>query len=96
MILPSSVHTIDGAKVLITADQALIGLKPLSLKENVDEAIEGTSIKHVLVAKRSDTHLVMKEGRDISLEKVIRNHICKILSDVFTLSSTKLIHRVMN
>ena len=70
MILPSHSHTIGDAKVLITADQAPIGGKTFPLKDNVDKALVGTSIQHVLVAKCTSAYVAMKEGRDISLEKV--------------------------
>ena len=60
-----------GAKVLITANEAPIGKRPFHLKERIDKALEDpTTIRYVLVAKRTKKDVSMREGRDISLEMV--------------------------
>ena len=70
MTIPST-RTKDGAKVLITADEATIGKKTFPLKERVDKALDSTTIiQHVLVAKRTGKKVSMRKGRDISLDKV--------------------------
>ena len=59
------------AKVLITADEAPIGEIFFPLKKRLDKALEDSpTIQHVLVAKRTGKHVSMRQGRDISLEKV--------------------------
>ena len=57
---------VDGeAKVLITADGGYRRGQFIRLKENADAAIERTSsIRHVVVVKRGDGRVRMKEGRD--------------------------------
>ena len=57
--------------MLITANEAPIGKRIFPLKESVDKALENpTTIKYVLVAKRTEKDVSMREGRDISLEMV--------------------------
>lgn len=59
------------AKVIITADLAPCGEHHIPLKKKVDEALDaGTSIQHVLVARRSGEKVNMKENRDKHLEEV--------------------------
>jgi len=54
------------ANVLITADGAWRRGSVVALKEIVDEAIAETpSIEHVLVLRRTENDVTMKEGRDI-------------------------------
>lgn len=57
--------------MLITADEAPIGNIVIPLKQKVDEALKKntTSIKHVLVAKRTGNSVTMSD-RDISIEEV--------------------------
>jgi acetyl-CoA synthetase len=52
-------------KVIITANEGLRGGKTIPLKKIVDEAVAETSIEKVLVFKRTETKVEMKEGRDI-------------------------------
>ena len=62
-----------GAKVVITANEGLRGGKTIALKATVDRAIEGLSgVGRVLVARRTDTDVPMKEGRDLWLEDEMR------------------------
>jgi acetyl-CoA synthetase len=54
------------AKIILTADQGLRGGKKIPLKNNVDEAVKGTNIKHVLVFKHTGTNdIAWDEGRDL-------------------------------
>ena len=56
---------------MITADAALLGESHIPLKKKVDEVLDGgTSIQHVLVAKRTGEKVDMKENRDKDLEEV--------------------------
>ena len=58
-----------GAKLIITANEGLRGGKRIALKSTVDRAIEGMSdIEKVLVARRTDGDVPMKQGRDLWLE----------------------------
>ncbi|MBI1275844.1 acetate--CoA ligase [bacterium] len=50
---------------IITSDEGLRGGKTVPLKANVDEAIEGLTIRHVLVVKRTGADVPWKEGRDL-------------------------------
>lgn len=62
-----------GCKVLITANEGLRGAKAIPLKETSDEAVKGCpSIKNVLVVKRTETPVAMKEGRDLSYEEELK------------------------
>jgi len=55
-----------GAKLVITADGGWRRGKVVELKNTVDEAIENTpSVQTVLVLKRCDNKVKMREGRDI-------------------------------
>ncbi|GAA1845497.1 acetate--CoA ligase [Pseudonocardia alni subsp. carboxydivorans] len=53
------------AKVLITSDGQYRRGKPAPMKENTDEAVEGTSIEKVLVVKRTETDVPWTDGRDV-------------------------------
>lgn len=68
------------AKVIITADLAPCGENHIPLKKKVDEALDGgTSIQHVLVARRTGEKVNMKENRDKHLEEVhIRTYTCTV------------------
>ena len=60
------------AKVVITANEAVLGKKKVPLKENLDQALDGVSaeVKRVLVAHRTTNPARMLDERDIHLEKV--------------------------
>ncbi|WP_312763871.1 acetate--CoA ligase [Epilithonimonas sp.] len=54
-----------GAKMVITSDGSYRGNKVLDLKSIVDEALEKTpTVENVLVVKRTNNDVKMKEGRD--------------------------------
>lgn len=54
-----------GAKMVITSDGSYRGNKVLDLKSIVDEALEKCeTVEHVLVVKRTNNDVKMKEGRD--------------------------------
>lgn len=54
-----------GAKMVITCDEAYRGGKTIPLKTVTDEAIQNcNTIEKVLVRKRTNTDIKMKEGRD--------------------------------
>ncbi|GAA2889172.1 acetate--CoA ligase [Pseudonocardia halophobica] len=59
------------AKVLITSDGQFRRGKPAPMKENTDQAVEGTSIEHVLVVKRTETEVPWTEGRDLWWHDVV-------------------------
>ena len=65
-----SIPEIAQAKVVITADAAPFGESHIPLKRKVDEVLDGASIQHVLVAKRTGEEVHMKENRDKNLEEV--------------------------
>ena len=53
-------------KILITADGTFRGKKPVGLKQNADAALEGApSVEHMVVVKRNNMDVTMKEGRDL-------------------------------
>lgn len=55
-----------GAKMVLTSDGNFRGAKQIPVKAVVDEAVEKTScIEKVIVLKRTDGEVVMKNGRDI-------------------------------
>jgi acetyl-CoA synthetase len=67
------------AKIVITADGGFRGGKVVPLKENVDLALKDcASVSHVLVCKRTTSHVLMQEGRDFWLEDELslQNAIC--------------------
>jgi len=52
-------------KMVVTANEGLRGGKRIPLKKTVDRAIEGISlVETVLVARRTDTEIEMRSGRD--------------------------------
>jgi acetyl-CoA synthetase len=52
-------------KMVITSDGSYRGNKAIDLKGIIDEAVEKTpSVEKVLVVKRTNTEVKMKEGRD--------------------------------
>ncbi|MBL8954327.1 MAG: acetate--CoA ligase [Myxococcaceae bacterium] len=55
-------------KVIITADEGLRGGKKVPLKVTVDKALDGLDqVETVLVAKRTNAHVPMQDGRDVWL-----------------------------
>lgn len=59
-------------KMVITSDGSYRGNKSIDLKGIVDEALEKTpSIEKVLVVKRTNTAVTMKEGRDFWLQPLL-------------------------
>ena len=61
-------------KMLITADGGFRGAKTIALKNICDEALQNTpSIEKVLVVKRTNQEVSMKEGRDFWLEPLLEN-----------------------
>ena len=57
------------AKMIITSDGSYRGNKAIDLKGIIDEAVEKTpSEEKVLVVKRTNTEVKMKEGRDVWLD----------------------------
>ncbi|OCK42075.1 acetate--CoA ligase [Tenacibaculum soleae] len=68
------------AKIVITSDGSYRGAKTIDLKGIVDEALENCdSIETVLVAKRTNTAIKMKEGRDQWLQPLLdeASEICE-------------------
>ncbi len=62
-----------GCRVLLTANEGLRGGKRVPLKKIADRAIEGLSMIHtVLVARRTDAEVEMREGRDHWLDEACR------------------------
>ncbi|BAO77184.1 acetate--CoA ligase [Winogradskyella sp. PG-2] len=60
------------AKMVITSDGSYRGAKTIDLKGIVDEALNDTpDIESVLVAKRIDSDINMKEGRDYWLQPLL-------------------------
>jgi len=58
-----------GCKILITANEGLRGGRTIPLKQTSDEAIEPLDIvDSMLVVRRTDTEVPMREGRDYWLE----------------------------
>ena len=62
------------AKMVLTSDGSFRGAKTIDLKGIVDEALEScTSVNTVLVVKRINTDVTMKEGRDAWLAPLLEN-----------------------
>ena len=60
------------SKMVITSDGGFRGAKTIELKEIVDEALQKCpSVSTVLVVKRTNTAVNMKEGRDIWLQPLL-------------------------
>jgi len=62
------------SRLVITADEGLRGGKRIPLKQCVDEAltIEGTDcVKHVLVVRRTGSHVPMFERRDLWYDELV-------------------------
>ena len=61
-------------KIVITSDGSFRGNKSIDLKGIVDEALASCEgVNSVLVAKRTNTEVKMKEGRDIWLQPLLDN-----------------------
>ena len=59
-------------KMVITADGGYRGNKTIDLKTIIDDALEKTScVKNVLVVKRTNSAIIMKEGRDQWLQPLL-------------------------
>jgi acetyl-CoA synthetase len=59
-----------GTKVVITANEGLRGGKRIPLKATVDQAVEGIGlVEKVLVARRTEKEVPMRQGRDLWLEE---------------------------
>jgi acetyl-CoA synthetase len=59
-----------GAEIVVTANEGLRGGKHLRLKATVDEAVDGLGqVRHVLVARRTETPTPMRPGRDVWLHE---------------------------
>ncbi len=61
-------------RVVITANEGLRGGKVIPLKKTVDAAVEGTNVACVLVAKRTDAAVPMRDGRDLWLHEEQARH----------------------
>jgi acetyl-CoA synthetase len=62
-----------GARIVVTANEGLRGGRRLRLKETVDRAVEGLDlVDTVLVARRTETEVAMKGGRDFWLDEECR------------------------
>jgi acetyl-CoA synthetase len=60
----------SGAEVVLTANEAPRGPKAVPLKSIVDTAIDGLSVvRRVLVARRTEKAVPMRQGRDLWLEE---------------------------
>jgi acetyl-CoA synthetase len=71
-------------KMVITSDGGFRGNKTIDLKGIVDEALKNCpTIETVLVAKRTNTEIAMKEGRDKwlqpLLDQAISTHVAEIM-----------------
>jgi len=56
----------SGAKIVVTADAGYRRGQCVTLKQNVDHALEGnTDVKRVIVAKRTTIDVHIEEGRDV-------------------------------
>jgi len=62
-----------GSKVLITADGYYRRGKPIGLKANADEALKDTSIEKIIVVKRANNEIKMKEGRDFYWHELMKD-----------------------
>ncbi|MBF04102.1 MAG: acetate--CoA ligase [Flavobacterium sp.] len=71
-------------KMVITSDGGFRGNKTINLKAIVDEALKDCpSVEKVLVAKRTNENVAIKEGRDLwlqpLLDEAIDNHVAEIM-----------------
>src|SRR4051794_111508 len=57
---------VSDAKVLVTCNTSLRRGKPMPMKTNLDDVVDGLpKLEHMVVVKRTDDECPMKEGRDI-------------------------------
>jgi acetyl-CoA synthetase len=59
------------AKIVITADGGYRRGKPSALKPAVDEAVDGTGVRHVLVVRRTGAGVAWQDGRDVWWHEVV-------------------------
>jgi acetyl-CoA synthetase len=65
-----------GSRLVITADEGLRGGKKVPLKNNVDTAIAhhaDSSVKNVVVVRRTGAKVAWHEGRDLAYESLMAN-----------------------
>ncbi len=63
----------SGAKIIITANEAVRGGKIVPLKNNVDEALANLSVEKVIVVKRTENKIAWQEKRDLWYHDEIAN-----------------------
>ncbi|NHN25788.1 acetate--CoA ligase [Flavobacterium jejuense] len=71
-------------KMVITSDGGFRGNKTINLKGIVDEALKDcTCVEKVLITKRTNENITIKEGRDLwlqpLLDEAIDNHVAEIM-----------------
>ena len=70
-------------KIVITSDGSFRGSKSIDLKGIVDEALKSCDgVSSVLVAKRTNTEVKMKEGRDVWLQPLLDNAIADCPAEI--------------
>lgn len=70
-------------KIVITSDGSFRGSKSIDLKGIVDEALKSCDgVSSVLVAKRTNTKVKMKEGRDVWLQPLLDNAIADCPAEI--------------
>jgi acetyl-CoA synthetase len=73
----------SGCKMVITSDGGYRGNKTIDLKGIVDEALEKCpSVENVLVVKRTNTQVNMKEGRDKWLQPLLDDAIPNNVAEI--------------
>ncbi len=70
--LKNRITDCDG-KMLITANAGVRGGKSVPLKQNADEAMEGTNIEYCMVVKHTEDECEMQSGRDYFWHEKIAN-----------------------
>ncbi len=64
-----------GCRMVLTANEGLRGGRPIPLKATVDQAIAGISlVEKVLVVRRTDKDVPMRQGRDLWMEEETVKH----------------------
>lgn len=61
------------AQVVITANEGVRAGKRIALKANVDKALEGLDVRHVLVLRQTDGNVDMVAPRDVWWDEVVTN-----------------------